>query len=121
MIKTTDSSIRHRVGMSSLSGIILVGVAVSACTSASGPDLQRSVYPRLATYDCGGERLTVVNERSQVTVTGPGAEDGVTLPPAPAGQFNRYSEDLYTLVLDRGSAFWYKTGNRPRDCRRVSP
>ena len=93
--------------------------ALSACTTSSGSSQSpRSTYPAQATYSCGSSgAIAVRNQRSSVIVTASGDEP-VTLPASPPGQLNRYSEGIYTLVLDGPTAFWHKTGDLPRDCRR---
>lgn len=96
-----------------LSAAFLVG-CMSADVSVSSGDRQ----PRLSSYVCdGGGRLVVTNLGTSVTVTAPGA-DVVVLPASPPGQRNRYSEELHTLVFNGREAFWHKTGDIPRDCRR---
>lgn len=97
-----------------------------ACTSAGGigsksriqkPELNNS-QPRYATFDCGnGRSLVVENMQTSVIVVPPRGES-VELLASPPNSRTRYSVNQDTLVLDKRTAFWFRTGSQPLDCKR---
>ena len=110
--------VRFNLLWSSLAAMCALAVLAGCSSTGAVSSVSSQRQPRAATYACqNGGTLMVANAGTMVTVTAPGAS-AVTLPASPPGQRNRYSADLYTLVLDGRNAFWHKTGDVPRDCSR---
>ena len=101
---------------------------LAACTSIGGispvtkPKLTKAgadnSQPRYATYDCGkGRKLVLENMQTSVIVIPPDGKS-VELLASPADSRTRYSLEQDTLVLDKRTAFWFRTGKVPLDCKR---
>lgn len=95
-----------------------VVIMLSGCTTGSDVNVSSSAQPRTATWRCtGGAQLTVVNERSEVIVDD-SRGGSFTLPADPAGQRERYGDQLNALVFEGRAASWFASGKQPVDCKR---
>lgn len=98
--------------------IISVAALLAGCTTGSDINVSSSAQPRTATWRCtGGAQLTVVNERSQITVDD-SRGGSYTLPADPASQRERYGDQLNALVFEGRAASWFANGKQPVDCKR---
>ena len=110
------------------SGFLLVSAGVVAATALAGCSVSGLgasgassglPHPRSASYRCtNGLTINASTTPQGIHVTTSRGET-LDLPPEPPTQRNRYSEGLYTVILNTGTAFWYKTGDMPADCKKL--
>jgi hypothetical protein len=100
---------------------LAVPLFLSACVPPDSPKsaiAQSTAVPRYAAYRCDGDGvITLENFRTSVHVVDTRGVD-VELPASPPNQTARYGQPGYALVLEKGTALWMVSGQRPVNCRR---
>jgi hypothetical protein len=115
------SNRRIRVS-SALLALVLAALPLAGCVNGeAGPatvTTTGTVKPRLATYDCGGDRsISIENAGASVRITNTEG-DSIELPASPPDQDSRYGADLFAIVIDGNEALFMKSGEPPISCRR---